>query len=144
MQNKIAIKVLIMILFSVLVMSAWSCASGKNNTRSDTGQTQLLRDRPADPAPAGSAQLSPDLTGTEITLRGTVFMTGNEPHVYTMFASEGKNYGIFPQAAVLELADYQGYTIEVSGLLLDTAKAVPGLLPSDGVIAPRQWKIVQE
>ncbi len=143
MHKKTVIKVLIMSFFSVLVLSAWSCASGKS-TRSETGEAATHRDRPENPASAGSALLSQDLTGSEIILRGQVFITGTEPNVSTMFASSDKNYTVFPKSVALELAGYQGYTIEISGLLLDSPKAVSGLLPSDGVIAPRQWKIVQE
>jgi len=143
MQKHVYIKVLIMIFFSVLVLSAWSCASG-NRARSENGQAQAYRDRPSAPASVGTALLAPDLTGKEIILRGQVFITGSEPNVYTMFASEGKNFIVFPQAVAGTLAGYQGHHIEISGLLLDPAKTPPHYLPSDGVIAPRQWKIVQE
>lgn len=143
MQNTLVFKMCLCTVFAVLMLSSWSCASGKNS-RGAAADTKDFAARPAEPASTGSAQLDPGLSGREVTLRGEVFIAGSEPKVYTVFTSGGANYTVYPESVGIELAGYQGYLLEITGLLLDAAKPVPSLFPGTAVIAPQRWKIVQE
>ena len=90
-----------------------------------------------------SSCVSPAPAAATVIIRGTVRITGNEPHTMAGISTEdGKSYGVFPAEKETAIRDLQGKIVDFTVIKNDPLAGGKNPFFRDGNVTVVSWKIV--
>lgn len=131
------------ITLSLFSQSNQLLAFGRKDREQKTSLKYSKKQGSVAPTPADIQDLPQvDLAGYPIEFTALVRITGNEPHTHAVLSDTetGKVYRVVPLESEKLLYSYQGFSLLVTGTILDEPEKDPEYF-YDGTINPSGWKV---